>query len=312
MFFTTDFKILLQESEKNLKASTIQSFENMIKRVYVSGLGVSSFDVKLLKTKLKKVIKFIESDELNLNVKRNTLNAIKNVLAVSDLKDDKELYKVYNSMFYMIAKDAEKARNYAKATEDELDNKPTKDEIKDLFKGYEKEIDKLKYDWSIDIPYLFLGFLVYLPVLRSQDYVSLRIIEKSSEWLTYDNYVNLEDGIISISNYKTDKTHGVRTIDIPSKLMKIIRTYYNKTDNEILFPQKNNSNLQLSTSGFTHFINNVFGRKVSIQVLRQWYVSTLQDSGISISKRKKIADIMGHSVQTSLSKYGKYSDFNNK
>ena len=43
MFFTTDFKILLQESEKNLKASTIQSFENMIKRVYVSGLGVSSF-----------------------------------------------------------------------------------------------------------------------------------------------------------------------------------------------------------------------------------------------------------------------------
>ena len=28
-------------------------------------------------------------------------------------------------------------------------------------------------------------------------------------------------------------------------------------------------------------------------------------------ERKKIADIMGHTVQTSLSKYGKYSDFNN-
>lgn len=312
MFFDSEIRSALQTSEKQLKASTIQSFERMLKRVYIDGLDVSEFNVKLLKTKQAKIIKFINSDELNLNVKRNTLNAIKNILAVSDLKNDIELYKVYNNLFYLIAKDAEKARNYMKANDEELNNKPTEKEIKNLFKGYEKEIDKLKYDWSIDIPYLLLSFLIYLPVLRSQDYLSLVIIDDPKDWADNKNYISLDEGLMSISDYKTSKTHGTRTIDIPDKLLKIIKNYYNKTHSKILLPKKTNINDILSTSGLTHFINAIFGRKVSIQVLRQMYVSNLQDKNISITKRKKIANIMGHSLDTSLTKYGKYSDFNNK
>lgn len=309
-FFNEETLQKLKESPKQLKKATITSYETLLKRLYREALDKHTFNVALLKTKKDKIEKYLLGDEINLNIKRNMLNAIINLLNISRYEGT-PIVMVYVKMFREIADEANKERTYKGVTEEEKENMVTADEINTFFNNYRKEVDALKFNWKNDLAFLFFAFLKYIPVLRSQDYVSLVIVKNSKKAKDIDNYINFKDGVIVINDYKTVKTHGTRTIDIPEEMLKIIIRYHEKANTDVLFPKKSDISEPMTVSGFAHFLNGLFGRKVSTQVLRQSYVSELHDSNIKISQRKKIANTMGHTIDTQNKFYGKYSNRNN-
>jgi integrase len=309
-FFNQETKQKLIESPKKLKQSTITSYETLLKRLYRDALDKHTFNVALLKTKREKIQTYIMGDEINLNIKRNMLNAIINLLNLTRYEGQPIVMK-YVKMYRKIADEANKERSYKGVSEDEKNNMVSSEEIDKLFNNYRKVVDALNFDWKNDLAFLFFAFLKYLPVLRSQDYVSLVIVRNSKESKNHDNFINIKESVIVINQYKTVKSHGTRTIDIPNELLKIIVRYYNKSNTNLLFPKKSDPHESMTVSGFAHFLNGLFGRKVSTQVLRQSYVSELHDSNIKISQRKKIANVMAHSLETQDKFYGKYSTRNN-
>lgn len=310
-FFNEETKQKLRDSPKNLTASTILSYETLLKRLYRYALNKHIFDIALLKSKKAKIKEYIQGDDLNLNIKRNMLNAIINLLNISRYEDT-PLVKEYVIMFRKIAEKAEEARNYKGVSEEDMDNKITTEEIKKLFNMYKKEVGKNTYNWNVDTAYNFLAFLVYLAPLRNGEYTSLIIVKNPKEGKNHNNHIDMKNKAIVLGDHKTVKTHGTRTIEIPDDLHKIIKDYAEKSNTNVMFPKRSNVSESMSVSGLTHYLNGLFkGKKISTQALRQSYVSELKDSGVKMTTRKKIAKDMGHTLLTSELKYGKYSKVNN-
>ena len=61
----------------------------------------------------------------------------------------------------------------------------------------------------------------------------------------------------------------------------------------------------MDSSMFTSFIHSIFDKNISTDMLRKIYISHRVKEGITMEERKRIADIMGHSVLTQEFMYNK-------
>lgn len=310
MFLTTEIIDGLNNSDKKYTQSTILSFDTLIKRLYIEALKTNSFKKSLLKSKRNKILEYIDSDSINQRIKKTMLNAVIQVLTVGD-SDDYKTGGYYVESFRKHATKDTKERAFRGATEAQHENRTTEEEIKKMFKAYEKNIDAKKYNWSYDIPYIFLGFLVYLQPQRNEEYTSMRIIDDTDEEEEYINNINLDTGLITIRDHKTVRYSGVRTFKAPKKLISIIQDYYDKTGNRILFPKKTNNTENMSVSGLTHWINSLFGRKIGLMDIRRSFASDMLNNGIGKKQRTENANIMGHDIRTSEKEYSRYAKIHN-
>ena len=119
------------------------------------------------------------------------------------------------------------------------------------------------------------------------------------------NYVLL-DGVkpvkVIYQNYKTQSVYGVQTFDIPKKLSFILQKYiaeYNLVDGNPLFA----NNQKTYFKNFGEIISKTFkkyisDKPVSANVLRHSYIiQFLRSAKRTPNERKKIADLMAHSIE---------------
>jgi hypothetical protein len=310
VFLTEDIVTRLKTSDKRYTASTIMSFNTLIKRLYNEALNETTFKKSLLKTKRKKILEYIASDAINQRIKKTMLNAIIQVLSHGD-EDDYKTGAYYVESFRHHATKDKKERTHRGATEEEHENRATEEEIKEKFKAYQKNIDAKIYKWGFDIPYLFFAFLVYLAPQRNEEYTSMRIIDDISEESEFPNNFNISNGLITITEHKNKRYTGARTFKAPKKLITIVKDYYEKTGNRILFPKKLDENESMSVSGLTHWINGLFGRKVGLMDIRRSFASDMINNGIGKKKRLDNANIMGHHIREAEQEYSRYAKIYN-
>jgi len=190
-------------------------------------------------------------------------------------------------------------------------------DIKNKMTKIKKEIDSIKKinRKYIDLyqQYLVLNLYTLLPPLRN-DYVLVRIITDSNENLDEDyNYINLDTKQLLLYKYKTNKHYGLKTIDIPSDLIKIIKDwekvkkefYDNKLKHNFML--LNTTNLTcMKHNTLTKFINKIFApKKVSSTILRKVYLSERYPVVHSYAEQLQDSFIMGHSINTQKMVYSK-------
>jgi hypothetical protein len=181
-------------------------------------------------------------------------------------------------------------------------NAPTDRQI-GAYTSYENIIEKRNKLKKGSIERLLLFMYTAIPPVRN-DYHNLKIYFKKPKF-DVNNYLifrQKNNSVIVLNEFKTDKTYDSITINIPPELYDEIHDSLTKEPRDFLFVSTQNGLPYNSPNTFSKWANRtlkaIFKNDISLTTLRHVYI-TRRDlkletkSGI---ERKRIADIMGHSL----------------
>jgi len=146
--------------------------------------------------------------------------------------------------------------------------------------------------------HLAVSLYVLQPPRRAMDYHKMWIVTGSPGTDMTKNYYVRSTRKMYFNEFKTVKTQGQQVIDVPAALAAIIQKA-RPTDGP-LFTAADGGPLK-DPSAMTKILNKAFGRKVSVNILRHSYVSSLYNP--AIAKIGKTASAMAHSVETHTTYY---------
>lgn len=310
-------KATTKELQKKYKDSSIKTLLGSIKRVLKELYNIDTYKPELLFT-YTKVIKWIEGID-NMASRKNILAAI---LAILRAEPDtpKGIIAKYEEYFNKLAKKVETDRKYAEPKQEELDNWISYNDVKKKFNEYEKIIKKINWkkengdetsfisphDKNLFLRYMILAFYTFLPPLRGEEYFNTAIISQCKE-KSYDNMLKLlKKNLLDVSNgnlvskyYKTANVYGTRIIPIPKNILTIVKQFRQINGyNPYLVPNLTAIRAEpMTQQAFTALMYRIFDPyKISTSMLRKIYISDALKEIKDPDERKKLAYIMGHSI----------------
>ena len=125
------------------------------------------------------------------------------------------------------------------------------------------------------------------------------------------NYILFENDkpyLFMMYNHKTKKSYPEKQVPIPAKLSNILLEYIKSNDinnNEFLFGKpETDFKKSYSENYFSEKVSKLFkkytGNHISVDLLRASYSTWLDTQNISLAERRKIAYMMGHSLEVHL------------
>jgi hypothetical protein len=183
------------------------------------------------------------------------------------------------------------------------------EELQKVFDEYHNKAMTIlkKKNWNaIDITELqkffifaFLGGF-YFPPRRSQDFTELKVKNFLPEEHNY-----FDKGTMYFNIYKTSKSYGQQIIKVPDHIDKMMKKYIKNIDNEYFFFNSKTGN-KFTSPNITLMINSIFGKKVSCNLLRHFYLSEKYKNVPLMSDMLETSNAMGHSLQVGLGMYVKH------
>lgn len=322
------------KNNKKVKDASIKTYLSSIKKICKELFNSDKCSLMYFRDH-NSVLDYL-NDITNIATRKNIVTAIIIILKanLNNTNDTyiKDIIPIYSDYLKKIAIIQNDKNLDNEKSEKETKNWVTKDEIDDKIKELYKKIgdnlsDKKPSDFKgtkrnfVDNfqMYLVLNLYTLLPPLRN-DWSNILIIDSPDPGILDNefNYINFGTNKLLLNNYKTAKTYGLKIIDIPDPLMKIIKAYEiikkntfnneNDNKNENLSPLLiNTTNLKpMKKNGLTKYINKIFfPKKVSTTIIRKNYISTKYPVTFSIKEKMKDADIMGHNISMQSSVYSK-------
>jgi len=283
-------KDLIIESRPNLSNSSLITYASILKNLYIKVFGeTDDYDIKNFK-KVNEILHFLQNIEPN---KRKTI--LSALVIVTDNKEYRDLMMADIQAYNEETHKQEKTPNQAKNWVDQ-------DEIKTLFDDMAYDVKRLYYKTNKTAHtlqaiqnYIILAILggIFIPPRRSKDFVSFKIknIDKDK-----DNY--LDKDTLVFNAYKTAKTYGQQRVTVPKELMKILKKWIGiNTTDYLLFDINGN---ELTNVKLNQRMNKIFGKNVSVNVMRHSYLSSKYAGKIQEMKdMKSDMKMMGTSIMQS-------------
>ncbi len=185
----------------------------------------------------------------------------------------------------------------------------------DKNKNTRKYVDKVQQ-------HLVLSLYTLLPPLRN-DYAIVKILDivnnstpKEIDYDTLDmsyNYIDINNNMLLLCKYKTDKFYGIKKINIPKELMDII-IRWEKIKKDYFKDRLIHSFLLLNTTNatsmkyntLTKYINKIFyPKKISTTLLRKIYLSEKYPVVSTFRQMQEDSYIMGHNIEMAKKIYSK-------
>jgi len=235
------------------------------------------------------------------------------VIACLKTMDEPELLKEYSDIVKQINDDTD---NTVKS-ETQKENWISKDEVMELWKKYDDEVNVFKNKRNITekqedilLRFMILSLYSLISPRRNADYGLMKIVKKMTPDLSAEfNYLDLKNKCFIFRNYKTKKTYSEQVEDIPNSLWDVIKIYlkfHSKDCN--FFLSIDNKPLPHSNS-ITLILNKIFGKRVGCSMLRNIMATNdLQAVQPLLNKVKEMAEEMGTSVSALLNNYIKKSE----
>eukprot|EP01047_Picozoa_sp_COSAG01_P027815 COSAG01_NODE_1849_length_9064_cov_212.400446_1_plen_322_part_00 len=266
-----------------------------------------------------KVIKYLDTNMKSYLTVRNFLNALIVLILNNDkYKDALVSYQnkrdEYNDKY-------QQSQENGEMTSKQKENWVSLDEINQFVTEMNDEAKHLKLRKDLSVGNLKLlqdrfmvKFWITYPIrndLADTRVVTKKIFNKlSDEDRANNNYMIVSSNNISlrISNYKTKKQYGIKTIKIVDKnVIRYMRDWLKVSPNPeyILVNLKNNKPMTANqiTLNFKRIFVDEFGKKVSTTLLRHIVIS--HTFGKQIEDMNELADLMLHSKQTQQTIYNK-------
>jgi hypothetical protein len=150
---------------------------------------------------------------------------------------------------------------------------------------------KAKFNDGKFIEFLLVAFLsgVIMPPRRSQDYGEMKIRNYDPKT---DNYYKA--GKFFYNKYKTAKTYGLQTLDVPKELNTLLKKWIKLNSNDYMLYSTNGN--KLSSPQINRILNEAFGKAISTNMLRHIYLTEQYKNVPAIADMQELAREMGHSI----------------
>ena len=277
----SQLKDFIKSKRPKLTDSSINTYASILRNVYKKVFSADTSDMDMKKfDQTDKVIDFLKDVPSN---KRKTI-----LSALVIITDDKKYRDLMMSDIKVYDDDTSKQEKTEGQKENWVDVEAVKAVVEKLRKDaellYKKEtltMNDLQQIQNYVIICLASG--LYTPPRRSKDLVDWKIKNIDKE---KDNY--LDKWAIHYNSYKTAKTYGEQTVNIPTVLKGILNKWIkiNPTDWLIFDNNKN----PLTAVKLNQRLNKLFGKKVSINLLRHSFLT--DKYGDTIKLNKDIANTM--------------------
>jgi hypothetical protein len=220
------------------------------------------------------------------------------IAIVSAVKQDPKLYAVYYP--HLEAINAELKNNTTKSDK-QIENWMTWDEVlakqselmQYIPKKSEKVLSKPAYNHLLDLVILSL-YSMQAP-RRIVDYTLMKWLPDGDKSFNY-----LDKGHFIFHNYKTKKAYETQTIPVPSDFIPILKSYLKFKPEGDWFLCKQDGK-PLSGPDMTKRLNTIFGKKVSVSMLRNIYLSSKYSD--VVQNLKEDTSAMGTSTSNALAQY---------
>lgn len=158
-----------------------------------------------------------------------------------------------------------------------------------------------KYRDSTDLQgrQMYLMLLLYTKMEPVRlDYVNMLIGDSNIS--KTENYINLSTGHIFLRKYKTSSTYGDKVLKVNDEILDYIKSLVNYRKeqgivSDYLFINHSNYSPMIKST-FCKTLNAIFGKSVSVNILRKKWVSSHIDAD-QIERDETMADKMMHSVE---------------
>ena len=277
---------ILKDKRPNLHAKSIKTYVSLLKNIMKN---MKYEDLENLDKNPKDVIEFLKEKYENINGIKTRLSALyvitQNKEYHTDMMDN---ITKYNDETNKQEKNDKQKENWMTAEEiqkiyDDLETK-----TKPLFKKKDlttKEILKIQ-------DFVIISLFTLIPPRRAMDYIEFKINNINTNT---DNYIKGTNLIFN--TFKTSKQKGQQTIKMPKQLKSILTKYIKLIGDKSDYLLFNNKFQQLSTPNFTLRLNKIFGKKVSVNMLRHIFLSEKHADNLKEMK-EDFAD-MGSSMRQS-------------
>lgn len=292
----------IKKNRPHLKANSIATYRNAIKKVYKLCDFPSGVDAtySLLYTNPKKVIETLKS--LPANIRKTYYAAL--VVYCGD--KDKSALKMYSSEMRddITAYTKEQATN--RKSEQQKANWLTWEEVLQIVETLRKKVIPLwketsltKAEYNLLQSYILISCYTMIPPRRASDYINLKYRNDSE----LDNFYNAKKGQLLFRIYKTAKVYGTQEEVVPKPLKTLLNKWIAKkatlsaplsdvSKSDYLFNTP--AGKQFSNTDITNTLNYLFDKKISVSMLRHIYITDKLSP--KIDELKSIAGDMGHSV----------------
>jgi len=255
-------KEFISEKRSTLSKSSVNTYASILKNLYKKVFDDTEYNLN----------KFEKTEPVLEHLKDMPPNKRKTILSALVVITNE---KPYRDLMMEDVRDYNKEIDTQTKTETQKENWITGDGIQEIYSELKTNADALYKKKSLtpsDLQqiqnYVIVSLLggMYIPPRRSKDFVDFRIkdIDKSKH-----NF--LEKNRLIFNSYKTAKTYGQQTLDVPKELKSILTKWIKVNPTQyLLFDQNMN---QLSSVKLAQRMNRIFGKKISVNQMRHTYLS---------------------------------------
>ena len=276
-----DLKITLKELRPNLSASSITTYDSILRNLHKKVYDKEPIDMKNFNN-VKPILE--ELQKLPVNRRKTILSAL---TVLTDNKQYRDAMlddiKEYNTEISKQKKTITQEENWLEPEELKRKFNLLKKNAELLYKKKIIKPNDLQEIQNFIILLLFSG--EHFPPRRSKDYTDFRIgnIKKDK-----DNY--LEKNEMVFNSYKTAKTYGQQRITIPTKVRTTLQKWFKINPTDYLLFDKNFE--PLTAVKLNQRLNKIFdGKKISVNALRHTFLTEkygdigedMEDMGSSIN-----------------------------
>ena len=231
---------------------------------------------------------------LNRNIKKSTRKSVLSALYVLTNRPE------YHEQMIQDAKDINAEYKEQKKTEKQEANWISLQDIEDIYNQlHEKAQQMMKKNALVKVDvivqYLLVGLLGghLMPPRRSLDVALLK-------WKNYDKKLDnyYHKGKLYFNKYKTSDKYGLAVVDVPKELDIILKKWLKMNPSEYVLISSNGKSL--SSSQITRMLNKIFGRNVSVNMLRHIFLTNFYRNMPKLTEMQRVAAKMGHNITTAM------------
>ena len=277
---------ILKQKRPNLHDKSVKTYASLLKNIMKN---MNYEHVEDLDKEPKKVIEFLKHKYESINGLKTRLSALyvitENKAYHTDMMTNIEKYNTET--------------NKQEKNQKQKDNWMTSEDIQTIYDNLETKTKPLfkKKDLStkelLQIQdFVILSLFTLIPPRRIMDYIEMKINNISTN---KNNFI--KGNSLVFNTYKTSKQKGQQKINIPKELKSILTKYIKLIADKSDYLLFNNKFQQLSTPNMTLKLNKIFGKKVSVNMLRHIYLS--EKHAENLKEMENDFESMGSSLKQS-------------
>ena len=277
---------ILKQKRPNLHTKSVKTYVSLLKNI-MKNMNYENVDD--LDKNPENVIEFLKE-------KYESINGIKTRLSALFVITNNKAY--HTDMMTNIEK-YNTETNKQEKNEKQKENWLSTEQIQNIYDNLEiktKPLWKKKDLTTKELlqiqDFVILSLFTLIPPRRIMDYIEMKINNIDTN---KDNYI--KGNHLVFNTYKTSKQKGQQKLQIPKELKGILTKYIKLINNKSDYLLFNNKFQQLSTPNMTLKLNKIFGKKVSVNMLRHIYLS--EKHAENLKEMENDFESMGSSLKQS-------------